>query len=60
MSLLKASSDLPPGPTGREWLTRPQAQRFRLDLVPGFPAEPAASVTLRPAEGVRVTLRPVD
>lgn len=36
------------------------AQRFRLDLVPGFPVQPAASVTLRPAKGVRVTLRSAD
>lgn len=34
------------------------AQAYRLELVPGFRAEPDPSVTLRPIEGVKVTLRP--
>ena len=32
------------------------AQKFRLRLVPGHPAVPLASITLRPRHGVRVTL----
>jgi cytochrome P450 len=34
------------------------AQRFRLDLVPGQHVEPKPQITLRPRDGVRVTLRP--
>jgi cytochrome P450 len=34
------------------------AQRFRMELVPGQKVEPFASVTLRPKEGIRMTLRP--
>jgi cytochrome P450 len=34
------------------------AQRFRMDLAPGQRVEPYASVTLRPKEGIRMTLRP--
>ena len=32
-------------------------QKFHLDLVPGHPVEPQASVTLRPKHGIRVTAR---
>jgi cytochrome P450 len=32
-------------------------QRFHLDLVPGHPVEPLASVTLRPKHGIRVVVR---
>jgi cytochrome P450 len=32
-------------------------QKFHLDLVPGHPVVPLASVTLRPRHGIRVTLR---
>jgi cytochrome P450 len=32
------------------------AQRFRLRLVPGSAVEPEASITLRPRDGVHVTL----
>jgi cytochrome P450 len=31
-------------------------QRFHLDLVPGHPVEPLASVTLRPKHGIQVTV----
>ena len=34
------------------------AQRFRLELVPGHPVEPAPGVTLRPRRGVRVVVQP--
>ena len=34
------------------------AQRYRLQLVPGHPVVPDPVVTLRPRDGVRVTLRP--
>ena len=33
------------------------AQRFRLELVPGYPVEPKTSFTLRPRNGVKVVLR---
>ena len=33
------------------------AQRFEVSLVPGRKAEPMASITLRPANGVHVRLR---
>ena len=33
-------------------------QRYRLDLVPGQRVEPEPTVTLRPVDGVRVTLQP--
>jgi cytochrome P450 len=32
------------------------AQRFRMELVPGQRVEPYASITLRPKEGIRMTL----
>lgn len=32
-------------------------RRFKLELLPGWKATPQASITLRPREGVRVTLR---
>jgi cytochrome P450 len=32
------------------------AQRFRMELVPGQKVEPYASITLRPKEGIRMTL----
>jgi hypothetical protein len=32
------------------------AQRFRMKLVPGQRVEPYASITLRPKEGIRMTL----
>ena len=32
-------------------------QKFHLDLVPGHPVQPVASVTLRPKHGIRVTVR---
>jgi cytochrome P450 len=32
------------------------AQRFRMELVPGQRVEPYASITLRPKEGIRITL----
>jgi cytochrome P450 len=35
------------------------AQRYQLDLVPGFEAEMDPNVTLRPAEGIPTTLRAV-
>lgn len=35
------------------------AQRYRLRLVPDHPVEAVAAVTLRPRNGVRVTLQPV-
>jgi cytochrome P450 len=31
-------------------------RKYRLDLVPCHPVEPQAEITLRPSEGVRVTL----
>jgi cytochrome P450 len=31
-------------------------QKFHLDLVPGHPVQPHASVTLRPKHGIRVTV----
>jgi cytochrome P450 len=33
------------------------AQRFRMELAPDQRVEPYASVTLRPKEGIRMTLR---
>lgn len=34
------------------------AKRFRLDLVPGHPVEPEATVTLYPKHGIEMTIRP--
>jgi hypothetical protein len=35
-------------------------QRVRLDLVPGRPVEPEAHVTLRPRQGIWMTVHPRD
>lgn len=35
-------------------------QRFRLDLVPGHPVAPEPMITLRPKDGVRMRIRPIE
>ncbi len=35
-------------------------QKFRLDLVPGHPVAPEPMITLRPKDGIRVRIRPIE